>query len=82
MFDYGRRLLDFVFIGVFVFIAVGVYLFFLQQVFQVFRRFGIGIVGKLIKFLVNYFEVDIFKIDVYYYEVDIKSDKCFRRVNR
>lgn len=62
-------------------VVVGVYLFFLQQVFQVFCWFGIGIVGKLIKFLVNYFEVDIFKIDVYYYEVDIKLDKCFCRVN-
>uniref|UniRef100_A0A8B9S9D6 Protein argonaute N-terminal domain-containing protein n=1 Tax=Apteryx owenii TaxID=8824 RepID=A0A8B9S9D6_APTOW len=46
------------------------------------RRPGIGTVGKPIKLLANYFEVDIPKIDVYHYEVDIKPDKCPRRVNR
>uniref|UniRef100_A0A663MW31 Protein argonaute-1 n=1 Tax=Athene cunicularia TaxID=194338 RepID=A0A663MW31_ATHCN len=54
----------------------------LQQVFQAPRRPGIGTVGKPIKLLANYFEVDIPKIDVYHYEVDIKPDKCPRRVNR
>uniref|UniRef100_A0A663MVU8 Protein argonaute-1 n=1 Tax=Athene cunicularia TaxID=194338 RepID=A0A663MVU8_ATHCN len=51
-------------------------------VFQAPRRPGIGTVGKPIKLLANYFEVDIPKIDVYHYEVDIKPDKCPRRVNR
>ncbi|ETE59458.1 Protein argonaute-1, partial [Ophiophagus hannah] len=60
----------------------GTYLPPLQQVFQAPRRPGIGTVGKPIKLLANYFEVDIPKIDVYHYEVDIKPDKCPRRVNR
>uniref|UniRef100_A0AAR2LJK7 Argonaute RISC component 1 n=1 Tax=Pygocentrus nattereri TaxID=42514 RepID=A0AAR2LJK7_PYGNA len=41
-----------------------------------------GTVGKPIKLLANYFEVEIPKMDVYHYEVDIKPDKCPRRVNR
>lgn len=63
-------------------VAAGAYLPPLQQVFQAPRRPGIGTVGKPIKLLANYFEVDIPKIDVYHYEVDIKPDKCPRRVNR
>ncbi|KAL7980537.1 hypothetical protein Chor_001691 [Crotalus horridus] len=63
-------------------VAAGTYLPPLQQVFQAPRRPGIGTVGKPIKLLANYFEVDIPKIDVYHYEVDIKPDKCPRRVNR
>nr|XP_009684147.1 PREDICTED: protein argonaute-1-like [Struthio camelus australis] len=62
--------------------AAGAYLPPLQQVFQAPRRPGIGTVGKPIKLLANYFEVDIPKIDVFHYEVDIKPDKCPRRVNR
>ncbi len=54
----------------------------LQQVFQAPRRPGVGTVGKPIKLLANYFEVEIPKIDVFHYEVDIKPDKCPRRVNR
>ena len=54
----------------------------LQQVFQAPRRPGIGTVGKPIKLLANNFEVDIPKIDIYHYEVDIKLGKCPRRVNR
>ncbi|KFO24331.1 Protein argonaute-3 [Fukomys damarensis] len=38
--------------------------------------------GKPIKLLANCFQVEIPKIDVYLYEVDIKPDKCPRRVNR
>ncbi|XP_016367189.1 protein argonaute-1-like [Sinocyclocheilus rhinocerous] len=53
----------------------------LQQVFQAPRRPGMGTVGKPIKLLANYFEVEIPKMDVYHYEVDIKPDKCPRRVN-
>jgi eukaryotic translation initiation factor 2C len=82
MSDHGRRLPDSVLSGVFVFTAAGAYLPPLQQVFQAPRRPGIGTVGKPIKLLANYFEVDIPKIDVYHYEVDIKPDKCPRRVNR
>uniref|UniRef100_A0A8D3DNG3 Argonaute RISC component 1 n=1 Tax=Scophthalmus maximus TaxID=52904 RepID=A0A8D3DNG3_SCOMX len=41
-----------------------------------------GTVGKPIKLLANYFEVEIPKMDVFHYEVDIKPDKCPRRVNR
>ncbi|TNN44812.1 Protein argonaute-1 [Liparis tanakae] len=53
-----------------------------QQVFHAPRRPGMGTVGKPIKLLANYFEVEIPKIDVHHYEVDIKPDKCPRRVNR
>uniref|UniRef100_A0A671XJI0 Protein argonaute-1 n=1 Tax=Sparus aurata TaxID=8175 RepID=A0A671XJI0_SPAAU len=51
-------------------------------VFHAPRRPGMGTVGKPIKLLANYFEVEIPKMDVYHYEVDIKPDKCPRRVNR
>uniref|UniRef100_A0A8C9YJZ4 Argonaute RISC component 1 n=1 Tax=Sander lucioperca TaxID=283035 RepID=A0A8C9YJZ4_SANLU len=54
----------------------------LQQVFHAPRRPGMGTVGKPIKLLANYFEVEIPKMDVFHYEVDIKPDKCPRRVNR
>uniref|UniRef100_A0A671XJW9 Protein argonaute-1 n=1 Tax=Sparus aurata TaxID=8175 RepID=A0A671XJW9_SPAAU len=53
-----------------------------EQVFHAPRRPGMGTVGKPIKLLANYFEVEIPKMDVYHYEVDIKPDKCPRRVNR
>uniref|UniRef100_A0A8C7M7E6 Argonaute RISC component 1 n=1 Tax=Oncorhynchus kisutch TaxID=8019 RepID=A0A8C7M7E6_ONCKI len=53
-----------------------------MQVFQAPRRPGMGTVGKPIKLLANYFEVEIPKMDVFHYEVDIKPDKCPRRVNR
>uniref|UniRef100_A0A8C7ZE26 Argonaute RISC catalytic component 3b n=1 Tax=Oryzias sinensis TaxID=183150 RepID=A0A8C7ZE26_9TELE len=45
-------------------------------------RPGYGTIGKAIKLLANCFQVDIPKLDVYLYEVDIKPDKCPRRVNR
>uniref|UniRef100_A0A673FU27 Protein argonaute-3-like n=1 Tax=Sinocyclocheilus rhinocerous TaxID=307959 RepID=A0A673FU27_9TELE len=38
--------------------------------------------GKPIKLLANCFQVDIPKMDVYLYEVDINPEKCPRRVNR
>uniref|UniRef100_A0A8B9KBX7 Argonaute RISC catalytic component 3b n=1 Tax=Astyanax mexicanus TaxID=7994 RepID=A0A8B9KBX7_ASTMX len=38
--------------------------------------------GKPIKLLANCFQVDIPKMDVYLYEVDIKPERCPRRVNR
>ncbi|XP_077404063.1 protein argonaute-3 isoform X2 [Vanacampus margaritifer] len=53
-----------------------------QALFSLPQRPGYGTVGKPIKLLANCFQVDIPKIDVYLYEVDIKPDKCPRRVNR
>lgn len=46
------------------------------------RRPGYGTMGKPIKLLANCFQVEIPKMDVYLYEVDIKPEKCPRRVNR
>lgn len=53
-----------------------------QALFTLPRRPGYGTIGKPIKLLANCFQVEIPKIDVYLYEVDIKPDKCPRRVNR
>uniref|UniRef100_A0A8C1ZIC1 Argonaute RISC catalytic component 3a n=1 Tax=Cyprinus carpio TaxID=7962 RepID=A0A8C1ZIC1_CYPCA len=53
-----------------------------QALFSVPRRPGYGTVGKPIKLLANCFQVEIPKMDVYLYEVDIKPEKCPRRVNR
>lgn len=53
-----------------------------QSLFSVPRRPGYGTMGKPIKLLANCFQVEIPKMDVYLYEVDIKPDKCPRRVNR
>uniref|UniRef100_A0A8C5AEE5 Uncharacterized protein n=1 Tax=Gadus morhua TaxID=8049 RepID=A0A8C5AEE5_GADMO len=53
-----------------------------QALFSLPRRPGYGTMGKPIKLLANCFQVDIPKIDVYLYEVDIKPEKCPRRVNR
>uniref|UniRef100_A0A8V0YX51 Argonaute 3, RISC catalytic component n=1 Tax=Gallus gallus TaxID=9031 RepID=A0A8V0YX51_CHICK len=53
-----------------------------QPLLMVPRRPGYGTMGKPIKLLANCFQVEIPKIDVYLYEVDIKPDKCPRRVNR
>lgn len=38
--------------------------------------------GRPIKLQANFFEVDIPKIEIYHYDIDIKPDKCPRRVNR
>ncbi|KAF1388256.1 hypothetical protein PFLUV_G00088310 [Perca fluviatilis] len=53
-----------------------------QSLFAMPRRPGYGTMGKPIKLLANCFQVEIPKMDVYLYEVDIKPDKCPRRVNR
>lgn len=53
-----------------------------QALFTLPQRPGYGTVGKPIKLLANCFQVEIPKIDVYLYEVDIKPDRCPRRVNR
>uniref|UniRef100_A0A8C9F4Y2 Argonaute4 n=1 Tax=Pavo cristatus TaxID=9049 RepID=A0A8C9F4Y2_PAVCR len=50
--------------------------------FQPPRRPGLGTVGKPIRLLANHFQVQIPKIDVYHYDVDIKPEKRPRRVNR
>uniref|UniRef100_A0A8C2F0Z1 Argonaute RISC catalytic component 3b n=1 Tax=Cyprinus carpio TaxID=7962 RepID=A0A8C2F0Z1_CYPCA len=50
--------------------------------FSVPRRPGYGTMGKPIKLLANCFQVDIPKMDVYLYDVDIQPEKCPRRVNR
>ncbi|XP_075437875.1 protein argonaute-2 isoform X2 [Ascaphus truei] len=41
-----------------------------------------GTSGRTIKLQANFFEMDIPKIDIYHYEIDIKPEKCPRRVNR
>ncbi|KAH0503060.1 Protein argonaute-4 [Microtus ochrogaster] len=52
------------------------------SLFQPPRRPGLGTVGKPIRLLANHFQVQIPKIDVYHYDVDIKPEKRPRRVNR
>ncbi|XP_032815439.1 protein argonaute-2 isoform X2 [Petromyzon marinus] len=51
-------------------------------VFQAPLRPGFGTVGKPIQLRANYFEVDIPKMDLLHYDIDIKPEKCPRRVNR
>uniref|UniRef100_A0A803XK02 Protein argonaute N-terminal domain-containing protein n=1 Tax=Meleagris gallopavo TaxID=9103 RepID=A0A803XK02_MELGA len=53
-----------------------------ENLFQPPRRPGLGTVGKPIRLLANHFQVQIPKIDVYHYDVDIKPEKRPRRVNR
>ncbi len=50
--------------------------------FQPPRRPGLGTVGKPIRLLANHFQVQIPKMDVYHYDIDIKPEKRPRRVNR
>uniref|UniRef100_A0AAY4DA02 Protein argonaute-1 n=1 Tax=Denticeps clupeoides TaxID=299321 RepID=A0AAY4DA02_9TELE len=38
--------------------------------------------GRTIKLQANFFEMEIPKLDVYHYDIDIKPEKCPRRVNR
>lgn len=64
---------------------IHIYLTFLgppTSLFQPPRRPGLGTVGKPIRLLANHFQVQIPKIDVYHYDVDIKPEKRPRRVNR
>ncbi|KAL0166437.1 hypothetical protein M9458_038281, partial [Cirrhinus mrigala] len=51
------------------------------SLFQPPRRPGLGTVGKPIRLLANHFQVQIPKIDVYHYDIDIKPEKRPRRVN-
>uniref|UniRef100_UPI00358DE5BC protein argonaute-2-like isoform X2 n=1 Tax=Myxine glutinosa TaxID=7769 RepID=UPI00358DE5BC len=50
--------------------------------FQAPVRPCLGTSGKLIKLQANYFELDIPKIDLHHYDIEIKPEKCPRRVNR
>ncbi|XP_078537290.1 protein argonaute-4 isoform X4 [Lissotriton helveticus] len=52
------------------------------SLFQPPRRPGLGTLGKPIRLLANHFQVQIPKIDVYHYDIDIKPEKRPRRVNR
>lgn len=52
------------------------------SLFQPPRRPGLGTVGKPIRLLANHFQVQIPKIDVYHYDIEIKPEKRPRRVNR
>ncbi|XP_063807717.1 protein argonaute-4 [Pseudophryne corroboree] len=52
------------------------------NLFQPPRRPGLGTLGKPIRLLANHFQVQIPKIDVYHYDIDIKPEKRPRRVNR
>uniref|UniRef100_A0A8C6G9H5 Protein argonaute N-terminal domain-containing protein n=1 Tax=Mus spicilegus TaxID=10103 RepID=A0A8C6G9H5_MUSSI len=45
-------------------------------------RLDFGTTRRTIKLQANFFEMDIPKIDIYHYELDIKPEKCPRRVNR
>lgn len=38
--------------------------------------------GRTIKLQANFIEMDIPKIEIYHYELDISPEKCPRRVNR
>ncbi|KAM9384293.1 protein argonaute-2 isoform 3-T3 [Pholidichthys leucotaenia] len=41
-----------------------------------------GTMGRTIKLQANFFEMEIPKLEVYHYDIDIKPEKCPRRVNR
>ncbi|KTF81628.1 hypothetical protein cypCar_00030049 [Cyprinus carpio] len=46
------------------------------------RRRDFGTMGRTIKLQANFFEMEIPKLEVYHYDIDIKPEKCPRRVNR
>lgn len=53
-----------------------------EYVFKPPSRPDFGTMGRTIKLQANFFEMEIPKLEVYHYDVDIKPDKCPRRVNR
>uniref|UniRef100_A0A8C8RDS4 Argonaute RISC catalytic component 2 n=1 Tax=Pelusios castaneus TaxID=367368 RepID=A0A8C8RDS4_9SAUR len=57
-------------------------LYLLGYAFKPPPRPDFGTSGRTIKLQANFFEMDIPKIDIYHYELDIKPEKCPRRVNR
>lgn len=53
-----------------------------EYVFKPPSRPDFGTMGRTIKLQANFFEMEIPKLEVYHYDIDIKPDKCPRRVNR
>ncbi|KPP63383.1 hypothetical protein Z043_118368, partial [Scleropages formosus] len=53
-----------------------------EYVFKPPQRPDFGTMGRTIKLQANFFEMEIPKLEVYHYEIDIKPEKCPRRVNR
>uniref|UniRef100_A0A8C6PS82 Argonaute RISC catalytic component 2 n=1 Tax=Nothobranchius furzeri TaxID=105023 RepID=A0A8C6PS82_NOTFU len=51
-------------------------------VFKPPSRPDFGTMGRTIKLQANFFEMEIPKLEVYHYDIDIKPEKCPRRVNR
>nr|XP_023991331.1 protein argonaute-2 isoform X1 [Salvelinus alpinus] len=53
-----------------------------EYVFKPPSRPDFGTMGRTIKLQANFFEMEIPKLEVYHYDIDIKPEKCPRRVNR
>ncbi|KAG5264999.1 hypothetical protein AALO_G00260340 [Alosa alosa] len=53
-----------------------------EYVFKPPPRPDFGTMGRPIKLQANFFEMEIPKLEVYHYDIDIKPEKCPRRVNR
>uniref|UniRef100_A0A9J8BBZ0 Argonaute RISC catalytic component 2 n=1 Tax=Cyprinus carpio carpio TaxID=630221 RepID=A0A9J8BBZ0_CYPCA len=53
-----------------------------EYVFKPPQRPDFGTMGRTIKLQANFFEMEIPKLEVYHYDIDIKPEKCPRRVNR
>ena len=54
----------------------------IEYVFKPPSRPDFGTMGRTIKLQANFFEMEIPKLEVYHYDIDIKPEKCPRRVNR
>lgn len=53
-----------------------------EYVFKPPLRPDFGTMGRAIKLQANFFEMEIPRLEVYHYDIDIKPEKCPRRVNR
>lgn len=53
-----------------------------EYVFKPPSRPDFGTMGRTIKLQANFFEMEIPKLEVYHYDIEIKPEKCPRRVNR
>lgn len=53
-----------------------------EYVFKPPSRPDFGTMGRTIKLQANFFEMEIPQLEVYHYDIDIKPEKCPRRVNR
>uniref|UniRef100_A0A8C2Q0X5 Protein argonaute-1 n=1 Tax=Cyprinus carpio TaxID=7962 RepID=A0A8C2Q0X5_CYPCA len=51
-----------------------------EYVFKPPQRPDFGTMGRTIKLQANFFEMEIPKLEVYHYDIDIKPEKCPRRV--